>query len=1230
MVDVGWPGDAVGFGGPMPGGGCRVEAALGLIADDLVSGGQVLEASLARALVLISNLGSCQDGGAGGADRRGGAAGCSSGHATHQMGCGGRALNWGRVAASLDFDDFSVANQRAFLALMEAFQHGGSGGFPLEAVLGSVWKNAEAQVEFLRHAVAAPSRLFQFRPDQAVLPVGGRGGGRGADGADGQAWVSLDLLETLYMLAKGGHEVGVRQVLDHLVRHCKEVLLVALDRMGVPECAIFQEAYRNLVEHFLRQAVCSSDCNPEEVCSMVKNMVMESAMSEQGLCDGSGSQSKATVLDARQSGLAQCSVAKSLSMQSVTQESSLVGMSNPWLGSSKSDSWADAMPVGGAKAAVVNGMDSIDSTKACATNIPLNPSPALPDIDSAKSGNGLQTRRTRASLAVGLSEGQQWGGTLSSDHHPPSRTLSTFFQHSTQPSPEVQVLLAAILDDFYVSHSLEERIRSSVHGEDLSWLGDSLLCRCLTTMEHPHEGCLARVDALPELRECMVKSACHCIRKLVHSKRIKSDAGDQELLRRLGSWLGRLTLARNRPIRLRDLDLKTVIKTAQQEDSLPAVLPFLLALLKATRGSPIFNKENPWIKAILVELAEVHMSEPLIARPEIDCILGVFDADLPVLIQRGYGSPYRARQPAVGALSAPVSNFYQNRDDSQVLQEQARLSQHRIPRHQVPALQLHGIQQRCHVVNSRSTAPLPLRGLASQAPISSSLQPGWNPLSRADQSCTKGTPQCLTSQGQPAPRQWSSSAGMTGQVLTDKRLCQPTIRGSQAGRRAPPAKRRNIERPEWGKPCSGRTANTHRTPGPIQRGWRRPVLNDDSGNLRSIACSRQKGRLERDKCASGLMNLAESEAREGFDSTTVVRRTARLQPQESGGCQREQELEQDSQAIGMTIGYKRDNKHTKDKTNSRNSNTSKTSHCKNGGLHVDSKFRSDIQACEKCGNGRSAGRCKDNNFAGRCGHAPGLVAIQQHQCRHGGCLQQGSGHRTSGCKRQTESRSPGSSPKGRRQRATGMTDPAGLARVVAVPCRNAQLRGRKADELDVWPGSHQVVDGLKSGISGRKAGSVMGRRGLAAGRGCAQGTHCTSRAGASPQVVCKAPERRNATSSPRSRPNGNARCSRMARSERGAQRSWGENGRKANALHGSVMQQANKGLCRHAHGSASDAKIGTCARQRAEKGNGDIADERRHAKRNKKMSGGGRPYQQMQPKADRARHPTLDMSAISA
>lgn len=158
----------------------------------------------------------------------------------------------------------------------------------------------------------------------------------------------------------------------------------------------------------------------------------------------------------------------------------------------------------------------------------------------------------------------------------------------------------------------------------------------------------------------------------------------------------------------------------------------------------------------------------------------------------------------------------------------------------------------------------------------------------------------------------------------------------------------------------------------------------------------------------------------------------------------------------------------------------------------------------------------------------------------------------------------------------------------------------------------------------------MERRGMAAGKERIQGAHCTSRASASRQVLCKALERRNVTSSSRSPPIGSARCSRRASDERGGQRSWGEKRCKDPAMHGRNVQRTSKGLCRRAHGSASDLKIGTSARQRAEKGDGDVADERRHAKRNKKMSGGGRPYQQMQPKADRARHPVLDMSAVSA
>ena len=34
--------------------------------------------------------------------------------------------------------------------------------FPLHAICGSVWKNSEGQLSFLKYAVSAPSELFTF------------------------------------------------------------------------------------------------------------------------------------------------------------------------------------------------------------------------------------------------------------------------------------------------------------------------------------------------------------------------------------------------------------------------------------------------------------------------------------------------------------------------------------------------------------------------------------------------------------------------------------------------------------------------------------------------------------------------------------------------------------------------------------------------------------------------------------------------------------------------------------------------------------------------------------------------------------------------------------------------------------------------------------------------------------------------------------------------------------
>lgn len=66
------------------------------------------------------------------------------------------------------------------------------------------------------------------------------------------------------------------------------------------------------------------------------------------------------------------------------------------------------------------------------------------------------------------------------------------------------------------------------------------------------------------------------IRILLASEHIKTKSGERSLLRNLGWWLGRLTLARQQPVRQKDLDLKKIIYEAYEQGKMIAVLPFVV------------------------------------------------------------------------------------------------------------------------------------------------------------------------------------------------------------------------------------------------------------------------------------------------------------------------------------------------------------------------------------------------------------------------------------------------------------------------------------------------------------------------------------------------------------------------------------------------------------------------------------------------------------------------------
>ena len=51
-----------------------------------------------------------------------------------------------------------------------------------------------------------------------------------------------------------------------------------------------------------------------------------------------------------------------------------------------------------------------------------------------------------------------------------------------------------------------------------------------------------------ELRQLFVNTTMHYVKVMLNSKLLKSSSSERTLLKNLGSWLGKLTLAKNRPV----------------------------------------------------------------------------------------------------------------------------------------------------------------------------------------------------------------------------------------------------------------------------------------------------------------------------------------------------------------------------------------------------------------------------------------------------------------------------------------------------------------------------------------------------------------------------------------------------------------------------------------------------------------------------------------------------------
>ncbi|KAK0552103.1 CCR4-NOT core subunit cdc39 [Tilletia horrida] len=212
--------------------------------------------------------------------------------------------------------------------------------------------------------------------------------------------------------------------------------------------------------------------------------------------------------------------------------------------------------------------------------------------------------------------------------------------------PEAQKLLTPDVFHWFSNYLVLQRvsIEPNNHG---------LYCQLLDGLEKP--------NLLPYiLHETFAKA-----KVLLNAEGTATSTQDRTILKNLGSWLGALTLAKNKPIRHRNMSFKDLLIEGYDSKRLILAIPFVCKILEQCAKSTVFTPPNPWLMAVLRLLVELYQFAELKLnlKFEIEVLcksLGIELSDLqPTDILRSRHAAAEAEAQAV------LQNEYQARLDAQ-------------------------------------------------------------------------------------------------------------------------------------------------------------------------------------------------------------------------------------------------------------------------------------------------------------------------------------------------------------------------------------------------------------------------------------------------------------------------------------------------------------------------------------------------------------------------------------
>ncbi|RYG58714.1 hypothetical protein EON64_21000, partial [archaeon] len=156
-------------------------------------------------------------------------------------------------------------------------------------------------------------------------------------------------------------------------------------------------------------------------------------------------------------------------------------------------------------------------------------------------------------------------------------------------------------------------MRELLKPEYYIWFASFLVEKRVSSQPNLHSLYLSVLDALnyTELFKHVLDSTYYNVTKYLSSPLITTSSNERSVLRNFGVWLGQLTVARNKPLLQKRIDLKALIFWGYETGRLIAVCAFVAKVLEGVKESKVFRPPNPWLMAILGALCLCYSLYPI-------------------------------------------------------------------------------------------------------------------------------------------------------------------------------------------------------------------------------------------------------------------------------------------------------------------------------------------------------------------------------------------------------------------------------------------------------------------------------------------------------------------------------------------------------------------------------------------------------------------------------------------